>query len=74
MTKAETKRLIRAAGGDTAFAKLLGIELQEGVAQRINNWKRRGMPSAFELEHYHAIQELKGRLPLDSTANRAATA
>jgi DNA-binding transcriptional regulator YdaS (Cro superfamily) len=62
MTKSQTKRLIQAAGGDAAFAKLLGIEQQEGVAQRVNNWKRRGMPSAVELEHYEKIQELKGQI------------
>jgi len=62
MTKSETKRLISAVGGDTAFARLLGIQKQVGAVQRINNWKRRGMPAAVELEHYEKIQELKSRL------------
>lgn len=69
MTKSETKRIIRAAGGDAAFAKLLGIEQQEGVAQRVNNWKRRGLPPAVELEHYDTIRALKAQsAPKSDTA------
>ncbi len=63
MTPTETSKLIAAAGGDAAFAKLLGIDHEPGVAQRVNNWKRRGIPSSVELEHYAVIQELKGQLP-----------
>lgn len=59
MTPAQTKDLIDAAGGDAAFAKLLGIENEDGVAQRVNNWKRRGMPSAVELDHYETIRKLR---------------
>lgn len=59
MAPKQTKDLIDAAGGDAAFAKLLGIENEEGVIQRVNNWKRRGMPSAVELDHYETIRKLK---------------
>jgi hypothetical protein len=68
MTADETSDLITAAGGDAAFARLLGIEEEEGVAQRVNNWKRRGIPSAVELEHYDTIQSLKRQLASQSAA------
>jgi hypothetical protein len=58
MTKTETKRLINSVGGDVAFAKLLGIR-GKGSIQRINNWKRRGMPARIEADHYEKIRELK---------------
>lgn len=62
MTADETFELITAAGGDSAFAKLLGIEGQAGFAQRVNNWKRRGIPSSVELDHYEKIRVLRERL------------
>ena len=74
MTKDETKTLITAAGGDTAFARLLGISEQEGVAQRVNNWKRRGLPPIVELEHYETIQSLKARLSREARRARRETA
>lgn len=55
----ETKALIDAAGGDTAFGKLLGLDADPGFQQRVNNWKRRGMPSEVVLEHYELIQKLR---------------
>lgn len=61
MTPDETVDLISAAGGDLEFARLLGIDQEPGVAQRVNNWKRRGIPSAVVLSHYETIQELKQR-------------
>lgn len=67
MDSKEATRLIDAVGGDVAFAKLLGIDHEEGVAQRINNWKRRGMPAAVVLEHYHIIQHLKRRAIASAT-------
>jgi hypothetical protein len=66
MTAYETSQLIVAAGGDSAFAKLLGIEDQQGAAQRVNNWKRRGMPSSVELDHYETIRALKKQSALQS--------
>jgi hypothetical protein len=55
----ESVALINAAGGDLAFAKLLGIEDKKGAQQRVNNWKRRGIPADVVLEHYATIQKLK---------------
>jgi hypothetical protein len=68
MTADETSELIAAAGGDSAFAKLLGIDEEPGVAQRVNNWKRRGMPPSVELEHYETIRSLKRRVSGQSAA------
>lgn len=61
MSPDETTDLISVAGGDLEFARLLGIEKEPGIAQRVNNWKRRGIPPAVVLAHYQTIQELKLR-------------
>lgn len=59
MSPNETSELIDKAGGSTAFGRLLGIDTVDGWQQRVNNWKRRGLPSAVELEHYDTIQRLR---------------
>lgn len=59
MTPEESARLIEAAGGDREFAKLLGIDGEDGSAQRVNNWKRRGIPAAVLLEHQAVIHDLR---------------
>jgi hypothetical protein len=59
MEATETRRIIEQAGGDTAFAKLLGIDSQRGYQQRVNNWKRRGIPAEVVLEHYETIRKLR---------------
>lgn len=61
MTPLETARVIAKAGGDTAFARLLGLQ-GRFVQQRVNNWKRRGMPSEVILEHYEVIQQLRAEV------------
>jgi len=66
MTPNETKFLIKSVGGDSAFARLLGIADNPGYQQRVNNWKRRGIPSDVVLEHYDVIRALK------TAANRGA--
>lgn len=58
MNKEQTQIVINAAGGDSAFARLLGIDSHPGFQQRVNNWKRRGMPSDVVLEHYETISRL----------------
>lgn len=58
MTPAESARIIEAAGGDTEFAKLLGLTEAPGFKQRVNNWKRRGIPADVILANYDAIQQL----------------
>jgi len=62
MTPEETVRIIEAAGGDTKFAELLGINDTPGFQQRVNNWKRRGMPPAVILQHLPVITQLRGDL------------
>lgn len=62
MTPAQSAKLIEAAGGDKAFAELLGIHDDEGSAQRVNNWKRRGIPPAVLLEHQQKIQSIQSEL------------
>lgn len=59
MDAEETAIIINHAGGDTAFAKLLGIDGDPYHKQRVNNWKRRGIPYPVVLEHYDLIQKLK---------------
>lgn len=69
--KEEVARVINHAGGDTEFARLLGIDDQPGFQQRVNNWKRRGMPAAVALEHYAVIQELRRRTRSNATSEAA---
>lgn len=59
MDKNETREIIQAAGGDRAFARLLGLDTTPGYQQRINNWKRRGMPAAVVLANLTTIQALQ---------------
>lgn len=59
MDSTQTTSLIEAAGGDTAFAKLLGIDVEPGFQQRVNNWKRRGIPASVVLDHYDTIKRLQ---------------
>ncbi len=61
MNAHESSALIEAVGGDLEFAKLLGIGNDPKVVQRVNNWKRRGIPPAVILAHYQTIQRLKQR-------------
>ena len=59
MNANETSKIIEAAGGDSAFARLLGLDKTPGFQQRVNNWKRRGMPAAVVLEHRKKIDRLR---------------
>jgi len=59
MTPEESRALIVAAGGDIAFAKRLGLPPKKNLQQRVNNWRRRGIPASVVLDHYKAIDELK---------------
>ena len=62
MDKDQTKALIDKAGGDTAFARYLGIDKKRGYQQRVNNWKRRGIPSEAMLKHQRQINSLARKL------------
>jgi beta-phosphoglucomutase-like phosphatase (HAD superfamily) len=68
MNTHDSRKIIEAAGGDRAFARLLGLELRPGIQQRINNWKRRGIPASVVLSHFEAIDRLRSL-----TAKGAAT-
>lgn len=59
MNKDETREIIKAAGGDRAFARLLSLDGTPGYQQRINNWKRRGIPAAVVLDHLPTIRALQ---------------
>ena len=59
MTPEESKILIEAAGGDVAFARRIGLPEQKFCQQRVNNWRRRGIPAYIVLEHYDQIQALR---------------
>jgi hypothetical protein len=61
MTPKESAQLIKAAGGDMTFATLLGIATDESARQRVNNWKRRGIPLAIQLEHSETLQKLRDK-------------
>ena len=63
MTPSQTSELIKAAGGVSAFARLLGLDAESGYQQRVNNWKHRGIPPAVILEHYDTIRGLQAQLP-----------
>jgi hypothetical protein len=67
MTPIDACKVIEAAGGDTAFAKLLGLD-DDGAVQRVNNWKRRGMPSDVILKHYSLIKKLAAQSGASSQA------
>lgn len=69
MTPAETTRLIDKAGGNTAFAELLGLDSKPGFMQRVTNWRRRGLPPAVILEHQEKLKKLQQQL---SKPDRAA--
>jgi hypothetical protein len=59
MTPGESVRVIEAAGGDTKFAALIGIDSVPGFKQRVNNWKRRGIPANVILSNHDLIRRLQ---------------
>lgn len=61
MTPDETIKLISFVGGDSEFARLLGIDKGAGYKQRVNNWKRRGIPAEVVLEHYETIKKIRAK-------------
>lgn len=50
MDAENSKQLIESLGGTTTVAKALGYDIKGGV-QRVNNWKRRGIPPKVILDH-----------------------
>jgi DNA-binding transcriptional regulator YdaS (Cro superfamily) len=55
----ESDLLITAAGGDQEFAKLIGLPIEPGVKQRVNNWKRIGIPNRIAIEHAKTINKVR---------------
>ena len=72
MDAIETSKVIELAGGDLEFARLLGLDQIPGFPQRVNNWKRRGMPSAVILDHYEVIRALRQRAASEREQGQAA--
>lgn len=62
MKPQEASELIDAAGGDGALAELLGLGEKDGARQRVNNWRRRGIPAAVILEHRDIFDQLAAKL------------
>lgn len=44
-------RLIDRLGGPANLARKLGFDARKGGVQRVNNWKRRGIPALVRLNH-----------------------
>lgn len=49
--KTDTKHIIDALGGAAEVARILGYDVKKGGTQRVNNWKRRGIPLQVLLDH-----------------------
>lgn len=75
MDPRQSARIIVAAGGDAAFAKLIGLDpTKQGSAQRVNNWKRRGIPASVVLANLRVIRQLERKADSpgdDATAQSA---
>jgi hypothetical protein len=67
MTPEESARLIDAAGGSSALAELIGLGSEDGARQRVNNWRRRGIPADVILEHQKLFERLQ-RQPANAAA------
>jgi hypothetical protein len=66
MTDAE---FIDALGGPRELAELLGYDLTRGGWQRVNNWRRRGIPSKVQLERADVLRQARKRI-LARTRNK----
>ena len=47
----EDEQLISRLGGVVKFATRLGLDPKNGGAQRVQNWKSRGIPAAIERDN-----------------------
>jgi hypothetical protein len=45
--------MIKALGGPTKVAELLGFDKGNGGVQRVQNWLTRGIPAQVKLDHPH---------------------
>jgi hypothetical protein len=54
-------QLIEDLGGSAKVASLLGYDTKSGGVQRVDNWKRRGIPPRVKLDHPHVfLAQLRG--------------
>lgn len=61
MSPEQSTKLIEVAGGDKQFAQLIGLADEPGYKQRVNNWKRRGIPAAVLLANQNVIRDLEAK-------------
>lgn len=59
MNPEESAKLIDSAGGNTAFAELLGMAEQPWHRQRVSNWRARGIPPRVLIDFADIIERLK---------------
>jgi hypothetical protein len=61
MTPEETSRLIDAAGGNKAFALLIGIDVLTDTkyASRVSQWRKRGIPPRIQLARAKELAAIK---------------
>lgn len=52
-------QLIDKLGGDTEVAKLLKFDLKKGGAQRVHNWRTRGIPAQVKVDHPTIFLKIK---------------
>lgn len=62
----EAVDLIAVAGGPVALAARLQLP-SDGAAQRVSNWRVRGIPSKVQLEHIDVLAELRARVASAAT-------
>lgn len=60
-TTEESEKMIKAAGGLQAFAKLLD-PANRWESNTLLWWKKRGIPSDVQLEYYERLQKLRKEL------------
>ncbi|MBS0368431.1 MAG: hypothetical protein JSS57_04420 [Proteobacteria bacterium] len=53
-----SRKVIDVAGGCIAFARLLKIDESPRVSQRVNNWRRRGIPAQVIVDNIDLIRGL----------------
>jgi len=74
MDAQQVSRLIAAAGSHKAFAEALRLPPTRGVQQRVNNWKRRGIPAHVQLRYAKELGELAEKAARDERAESTAAA
>lgn len=66
----QARQMIEDAGGTAAFARLLGLDREDGYLARVGNWKERGIPLKVIIAHYPTISNLHALLKTKQGANR----